>query len=550
MSLRLKPLTQVLSILSLTVLTNPLFAATSSSTTTAPTVTQLNYQQQQLEQEMLDMQKKMAALEQEEANLKATPSNTQTATAKTTTSKTTTKTSSTSSSTTVVSQPGSQSPTTTTTGKSGITVPYGTHSLANLGGFAVITSPYLHPESAYSGSDLIVNYSSINKDASMLEQRQEFQNAMAALGFGLPSDGGSVLELSGEVEGDMNARGDFTGQNNTDLYVGDAELDMQALVNRWLTAYMNFAYDNSPNDVGSRLDGGIYLDNGFITFGNLNVSQWRATVGQLYVPFGQFNSYLISDPINKTLFRTKGQPIIVGYGVPGNDGLAVSAYTFKGVSNTSGNADMTNPYINQFGADANYQFNLGKVKTALGASYIQNVADSTGMQFPGFDDPEYGTAIVGDGFSTSPATEALQHTVPAIDLRGLLSAGSYTLIGEFDTVTEAFSPTDLSFDGSGAAPKAYHIEGVYSFTPWDKPSTFAIGYDHSYQSLGLAVPEARINATLNMSFWRNTLASLELRHDIAYSEDDTAGGNGAVVTSTPTDESTSNAATLQFQVYF
>lgn len=533
-------------------------AATATSASSAQmnaTMQKMAVQEQQLQQQMQALQTEMAELKQEQAAISAQQKQVKSTTAVATTTPssppvTAATTSTKKSAKTAYSENvGPEGYKITNPNGTKTKVPFGSTTLANIGGFAVITSPYLHPQVQYSGGDLIVNYSSINKDAYMLQQRQEFQTAMSAMGFGMPTSG-SLLELSGEVEGDAVARTTFQGdKHQTDLYVGDAELDMQALINRWLTAFMDFSYNNSPNSVGSRIGGDIDLDNGFFTFGNLNVSQFRLTMGQLYVPFGQFNSYLISDPINKTLFRTKGQPIILGYGVPGTNGFSGALYTFKGVSYSSGNADQPNPYINQFGGDANYQFNLGKLQTTLGASYIANAADSYGMQFPGFDDPEFGNAIVGDGFSTSTETEHLQHTVPGLDLRGMLAAGPFSLIGEYDTVTQSFSPTDLSYNGHGASPSAYHIEGVYSFSMFTKPSTFAIGYDQSYQAMGLAVPQSRIAAALNTSFWRNTVASLELRHDNAYGDDDTAGGNGAVIL-VPTDRSSSNTITLQFQVYF
>ncbi|MFN7098061.1 MAG: LbtU family siderophore porin, partial [Gammaproteobacteria bacterium] len=505
---KLKPITQALCLLSMSIACSSVFAAVSSSSSASSqqqtvSMQKIAIQEQQLQQQMHAMQKEMAELQQEEAalNAQAKPNTTTTSNVqnKPTYSTATSNTSPTPNKPVKTAYQENVGPVQEkvqnangTTSK----IPYGGTTLANIGGFAVITSPYLHPQVQYSGGDLIVNYSSINKDAYMLQQRQEFQQAMASRGFSMPSSG-TLLELSGEVEGDAVARTTFQGnKHQTDLYVGDAELDMQALINRWLTAFMDFSYNNSPNSDGSRIGGDIIFDNGFFTFGNLNVTKFRLTMGQLYVPFGQFNSYLISDPINKTLFRTKGQPIILGYGIPGENGFSGALYTFKGVSFSSGNADEPNPYINQYGADANYQFNLGALQTTLGASYIANVADSYGMQFPGFDDPEFGSAPVGDGFSTSTETEKLAHTVPGLDLRGMLALGAFSLIGEYDTTTQSFNPADLSYNGEGASPSAYHVEGVFSFSAFTKPSTFVIGYDRSYQAMGLAVPQSRVSAAL------------------------------------------------------
>ena len=552
---RLKPISQALCLLSLSAAFTPLFAATNSTTGTSQSsvsVAKMAQQEKQLEQQMQTLQAEMQQLQQEQASLKQGKT---TATYASAPASISTHQTSASHSKKAKTYPSAYQqnvlPATVSTPKKSASaqaqttakVPYGGETLANIGGFAVITSPYLHPAMSYNGGDLIVNFSSINKDVAMMQQRQAFQNAMASKGFGMPSSG-SLLELSGEVEGDLFAQN--KGMNHSpssDLYVGDAELDMQAIINRWLTAYMNFSYDNSPNEAGNRVEGNIVLDNGFFTLGDLNKSLWRMTVGQLYVPFGQFNSFLVSDPLNKTIFRTKAQPIIVGYGVPGEDGFAASLFTFRGDSHSSGNATETNQHINQYGADANYQFKLGAVHSTFGASYIANMADSNGMQGAPGSQGEF------QGFGNTTSTEYLQHEVPAVDLRAMFDIAAFTLIGEYDTATEAFNAADLSFDGEGATPSAYHLEGVYSFTMMDKPSSFALGYDRSYEALALNLPQSRVAAALNTSPWRNTLASLELRHDTNYSSDDTASGSGAVIVTTP-EHAHSNAVTIQFQVFF
>lgn len=432
-------------------------------------------------------------------------------------------------------------------------VPYGEHSLANLGGFAVITSPYLHPEQAYDGGDFIVDYSSINKDVNMLEQRQTFQHAMHELGFVMPSSG-SLLELSGEVQGAVYDQHGYGDKSSSDINLTDAELDMQALINRWITAYGNFVYDDSPTSSGNRtFNSNVFVDNAFISFGNLDETKWRATVGQIYVPFGNYNSFLYSDPINKTIFRTQARPILVGYGLPSGPGFSAAAYTFSGDTRTgtiqpdsSGTGVETdrseNDHINRFGLDSTYTFELGSNNSFnIGASYINNVADSQGMQATGGDTFE--------GFGNTSGDQVLAHNVPGGDLRAQLAISQVTLIGEYTTALRDFNQANMSFNGSGAKPSAYHLEGVYSFNMLQgKPTTFVMGYDHSYQALALNVPEQRISAALNLSYWRNTVATLELRHDMNYSSGDTATGNlGPIITP---DGANSNTVTLAFSVYF
>jgi len=432
-------------------------------------------------------------------------------------------------------------------------IPYGEHSLINLGGFAVITSPYLHPNVSYDGGDFIVNYSSINRDINMLEQRQTFQHAMHDLGFVMPSYG-SLLELSGEVQGSAFSQHGYGDHSSSNINLSDVELDMQALVNRWITAYGNFAYNDAPTSSGNRtFNSNVYVDNAFITLGNLDATKWRATVGQLYVPFGNYNSFLYTDPINKTIFRTEARPILVGWGLPSGPGFSAAAYTFAG--NTRTGTIMPNPsgigvvgdrsendQINRFGLDSTYSFNLTSTTSAnLGASYINNVADSLGMQSTGGNTFE--------GFSDTTGDQVLAHKVPGGDLRGQIAFSQLTFIGEYTTALRDFNRANLSFNGRGAKPSAYHLEGIYFFNMLDgKPTSFALGYDHSYQSLALNVPEQRIAAALNLAYWRNTMATLEFRHDMNYSSGDTASGNLSSVI-TP-GGANSNAITAVFSVYF
>lgn len=428
--------------------------------------------------------------------------------------------------------------------------PYGQSMLANIGGFAVITSPYLHPQAAYNGGDLIVNFSSINKDANVLQQRQTFQHAMYNLGYGMPSNG-TLLELSGEVEGLATAQRKYSGGEVQSLDLTDAELDMQALINRWLTAFMAFAYNNFPDSSGNRtFNSGIFLDSGFLTFGDLDVTKWRATIGQFYVPFGLYNSFLVTDPINKTLFRTKGRPLLIGYGIPGSPGFSAEAFIFQGTTHQGNfNPEITNvhwnQHINQAGADASYQFVINEnVHTTWGASYINNVADSNGMQATGVSN----SSTRFEGFDDNSGTQVINHRVPGVDGRGEIDIFDYSLIGEYTTSTRSFSPVNLSYNGHGAKPAAWHVEGVYTFSPWGKPSTIALGYDRSYQSLALNVPEQRLALAWNISIWRNTLLSLEVRRDFNYGANDYASGDLGPIFYPK--GPFSNVASAQFQVFF
>ena len=409
--------------------------------------------------------------------------------------------------------------------------PYGGRGdLANIGGTAVITAPFIRSDRQFSGSDLIVNYSTIKKNVAIMQQNKNFADEMTSMGLALPNY--PLLELSGNIE----ALGQGIGGNNpvahSDLNLSNAELDMQARISTWVSGFMSFVYSSGESGGGSRVsNSNVYLDNGFINIGNFDKSGFYGTVGQLYVPFGSFSTYDISNPFNKTLFRTKGRPLVLGYNSTVPTGLDASIYGYRGDARVGSESAVTNAVdnditagtsiINQFGADTVYHFVLGSANIGLGASVINNVSDSGGMQSTGLSSTEF------QGFGEDSGNEAIRHKVPGADLRLDVNAHPIELIGEYTTATQAFNAQDLSYNGHGAQPSASHVEGDYKFKIYNRPSTVTLAYDQSSEALALGVPQRGYTLSATTSIFRNTLLSLELHHYINYSENDTGSGNNS-----------------------
>lgn len=426
-------------------------------------------------------------------------------------------------------------------------IPYGYSFLNNIGGTAVVTAPFIQSRYQFGGGGLITNYSSIDKDVSVLRQRKEFYNEMTAMGFLMP--GYPLLEISGQLNMQVNATRPYDGDTTSDINLSTAELDFQALINPWFTGFLSFIYNSlEPSDGGNRVTNStVLVDNAFITIGNLNQSPFYMTMGQIYVPFGQFDSYMISNSTPKTLFRTLARPILFGYQSQGDVGPYGTVYVFRddiqtGMVSPDGVVESSSDHLKTVGADLGYVFEIGKLLTDVRVSYISNVADSLGMQFTGAPSSRF------EGFGISGVNEVIEHRVPGVDVLGEFFYEDFALIAEYATATREFSPVNLSFNGDGAQPQALHVEGVYTFDMWARPSSLAIGYDHTRDALGLNVPESRASITLNTSIWRNTLASLEFRHDTNYDGDDTASGTLSPIFG-PTGR-ISNAVTGQFNIYF
>ncbi|MDP3559731.1 MAG: LbtU family siderophore porin, partial [Legionellaceae bacterium] len=240
-----------------------------------------------------------------------------------------------------------------------------------------------------------------------------------------------------------------------------------------------------------------------------------ATVGQLYAPFGRYSSAMVTPTLPMLMFRTKTRPFIFGYKSQTDTGPFAAIYAFK--------SDTTLGHSGVGGLNAGYIFNLNKAIGEVGAGFISSVNDAAGMQFN--DSVPY-TTFGGFGSATN-GNEAVAKK-PAIDLHGNVSYDRFSLTAEWASMTESFRVEDLSYNGRSAKPQAGQIEAGVTFRSFDKPASISAGYQYSRQALALNLPEQSINAVYNISIWKDTVESLEYRHDIGYGSNTYANGAAPV----------------------
>lgn len=414
-------------------------------------------------------------------------------------------------------------------------------------GTPVISSPFIGINSEFNASDLVVNQPYVNEDLYLLQQRKQIYNYLTQTDHLFSTT--PVVNLSGKIESQIfhtSHFGNFQNNSATDIDLTGIELDTEILVNQWTTGLIAFVYDNTPpmNMSPRRIDNShVFLERGFLTFGNLAEFPMYGTIGQFYVPFGQYSSSMISDPLTKTLGRTKTRAIELGFSKQFNDenDLNVAAFIFRGPSRTS----IDNNGLRNYGANVEYIFTKPKWNIDLGGSYIRSIADSLGMQHNGNNGPGN-----FEGFATNNNTEIL-NPVPGLDARGTLSVGAFSLTGEYVTASHSFAESVLSFDGQGAKPVAFHTEAEYKFNVFERPSALIVGYDQSKDVLGLLLPKKRYIATVSTSIWKDTIESVEFRHDIDYSATDVATGQTSQSFNAINGTGKSgNTVTLQVGLYF
>ncbi len=406
----------------------------------------------------------------------------------------------------------------------------------------IVTSPYLGTHAEFDGSDLIINFASINTDLDLLQERQNLGDRLAQLN--LPDLKHPLVEMSGTLQPEFIWARSSNGKPSTDADLGSSELDFAVLVNKYVNGFIGLEYDNAQPlaYVSSRriANSRIYLGKGFITLGNLNSFPLYTTLGQLYVPFGRYSTNMISSPLTKIMGRTNARTLLLGYHPKERNGLYAEVFTFAGDARKAQNRE-----LNQYGANLGYSYVAPTFHYDVGVSYIRNMADADGIQATG-------GAIFG-GFASPGSSEILVNYVPGIDYHGALGIGQFTFLGEYLSATSSYNITNLMYNNNGAKPSAANLEAAYNFHFIGLPSAFAVGYGLTRQALALDLPKERYIATIKTSFWRNTIASLEFRHDKNYGVNDIASGTNSAVINAANDTSlgkSANAVTAQFAVFF
>ncbi len=387
----------------------------------------------------------------------------------------------------------------------------GESHLYNIGS-TVTTSPYLGIRTNFAGTDLVVNYSTLNEDLRILHERYKLQNMLHGK---LPSARRPRLELSGNVEGQGIYEKPYTGPSTSDIDLTSMEFDILADASPWAFALISMNYDNSLLPVtldssGYRIaNSRVFIRRAFITIGNLHKAPVYGSIGQMYVPFGRYAYYTLSTPVTEALGRMNERAAVLGFA---KDGFYGQAFGFKGDAYVSNDHS-----INQWGIGGGYKLKRGRNEYGFGAAYIANLADSQGLQeTPGG---------VFKGFGDKHRTEQLRHRVAAVDLHGELDFGPLDFFGEYITALRSFSYSNLMFDGHGAKPAAMNLEAAYNFKISHKPVSVAFSYGRTWQALALGLAQDNFTGVFNISLWKNTIESLEFRHGINYSRGTSFGGN-------------------------
>jgi hypothetical protein len=411
----------------------------------------------------------------------------------------------------------------------------------------VSTGPYVGVPFQFAGSNLIINSPSVNTDVQLLTVRKSILDHLDKRGQIVKTPDNSHLLFSGVVEGAASYYNRGGSPSTSSIDLSSVGLDAFFIgPSDWTLGYFELNYEdtNPANSVYvstnqyTVLNSRVFVNRAFITVGDFQKSPFYGSLGQFYVPFGVYSSVMVSNPLTKTMMRTKARSLLLGFQQQNaNVAFYGAVYGFRGDSHTESVSKINNGGINLGVKWDQATFSKYVFHSKIGVGVIANIADSGGMQLL-------------NGFATNSSTEQLVHRVPAYNVNAKFGIGdSIDIIAEYVTASTSFNPNDMSYNGNGAKPWATDTEIAYSFEAFGRPTSIGAAYSTSTEALSLGIPLKRFALVANTSIWAQTIQSLEFRHDREYAASATASGAGAVA-STPETGKGDNAVTAQFDYYF
>lgn len=315
------------------------------------------------------------------------------------------------------------------------------------------------------------------------------EEAVSRSGFG-------GVEFHGAVEVEVAGGEDHTGADGSDIALATVELGFDfSAFDDWVTGTFVALHEDDDSDPW-------VVDEANFTIGNTERYPVYLTAGRMYVPFGNFETNLVSDPLTLELGEAQEASVLVGFE---HGGFYGSGYAFNGDMDNPGNDEIENVGWNLgFAGEGN------SLEYDVGVSWINNIADTDGF-----------TGALEDAGVTSVA----EH-VNGMGVHGIVRSGPFSFIGEYVTATEDFRTAELAWGAGGAQPSAYNLEVGYDFVAFGgRDSNVAFAVQGTDEAVALGLPEDKYLAAISTTLYENTSIALEYANAEDYSVADGGTGN-------------------------
>lgn len=297
------------------------------------------------------------------------------------------------------------------------------------------------------------------------------------------------LTISGLVEVDASLSKDYEDTEQSDITVATVEIALDSQLNDFIAGHLLFLYEEDSTD-------SMDVDEATIKLGGTEEQPLYLHIGKMYLPFGAFESNMISDPLTLELAETNKSAAQIGYQINNWSG---SAFAFNCDINE---ADSSDDHVECYGANLGYGVESEDLNWKVGAAYLSNLVDSGLLESYANDN----SLALTEYSAGSTFNASLQ--LAGFDIFAELVAGLDKV--DFDTT---------SYDEM----RAWNAEIGYHFDLIGKNAVVGVALQGSDNLAGL-LPEKRFLASLSLELHENIVAGVELALDSDY--DQSAGGTG------------------------
>jgi len=219
----------------------------------------------------------------------------------------------------------------------------------------------------------------------------------------------------------------------------------------------------------------LEIDEGFVTVGDTETFPLFLTAGKLTLPFGLFETSMISDPLTQEIGEIKTYAGVLGIEW---QGLYASTFIYDG-STIDGDDDGRD--LKVFGVSAGYLYEDDALVFMVGSGWIDNITDA-------------------DSFSEFLHEERLQlkDRSPGAVIYSLIEYGPLTFSAEYVTALEHIEVIDEDEVEDLGRTEAWSTELSYSGEIVEAEFVVALSYGES-DSLGDLLPEKRFGAGVSFS---------------------------------------------------
>ena len=262
-------------------------------------------------------------------------------------------------------------------------------------------------------------------DNPSLEDIQKRLEELEAKSTGIINKVSENLSIGGLIEVEAGGEdNNQSGEDSSDIALATIELGLDSEVAENISGHVLLLWEEG--------EGPVEVDEGTI---EIQSSYGLGLIaGKQYIPFGNFESHFISDPLTLELGETNESALLLTYGI---GWVELTAGVFNGDIDKTGDDKVDN-----FSASLTL---TPSDNFTIGASYISDIADTD-------------SDITAGTLELSGATTITEH-VEGVSGFINLTLGSFNLIGEYLGAGRHFSSTDLEqvVDGKDEKPYAYNV---------------------------------------------------------------------------------------------